>query len=150
GTDGVLARQIRPLEASCRAMSVKVPPISTAMARAESEVMGKSIRAFCHPERSEGSRASTGSLVGLLGPSLRSGRQRVDVTVAVEGFHIGTFGAQAARQVGIDFVGLDGDAVELLRRSFGDEAAQHVVEHARRRPVVGMAVAAATTGLDAQ
>src|SRR6185369_14511070 len=36
GTDGVLARQIRPLEASCKAMSVKVPPISTATARENS------------------------------------------------------------------------------------------------------------------
>ena len=32
GTLGVLARQIWPLAASCRAMSVKVPPISTATA----------------------------------------------------------------------------------------------------------------------
>src|SRR5579883_2404887 len=29
----------------------------------------------CHPERSEGSSASTGPLVDLIGPSLRSGRQ---------------------------------------------------------------------------
>src|SRR6476619_1221991 len=36
GTLGVLARQMRPLEASCRAMSVKVPPISTAMASEDS------------------------------------------------------------------------------------------------------------------
>ena len=39
GTDGVLARQIRPLEASCRAMSVKVPPMSTAIAREFSAVI---------------------------------------------------------------------------------------------------------------
>src|SRR5262245_36932090 len=36
GTLGVLARQIWPLWASCRAMSVKVPPMSTAMASAGS------------------------------------------------------------------------------------------------------------------
>src|SRR5258708_11826016 len=40
GTLGVLARQIRPLLESCRAMSVKVPPISTAIA---SEVLGKTV-----------------------------------------------------------------------------------------------------------
>src|SRR6266851_2750723 len=40
GTLGVLARQIRPLFASCRAMSVKVPPISTAMAR---DVLGEGV-----------------------------------------------------------------------------------------------------------
>src|SRR5260370_14377467 len=40
GTLGVLARQIRPLFASCRAMSVKVPPISTAMA---SDVSGEGV-----------------------------------------------------------------------------------------------------------
>src|SRR6185437_6428316 len=33
GTEGVLARQMRPLLASCSAISVKVPPISMAMAR---------------------------------------------------------------------------------------------------------------------
>jgi hypothetical protein len=55
GTDGVLARQMRPLEASCRAMSVKVPPMSTATASDESAVMDA--RVLCHPERSEGSHA---------------------------------------------------------------------------------------------
>src|SRR5436190_4124913 len=113
GTDGVLARQIRPLEASCRAMSVKVPPISTAMASVES---GK----------------------------------RVDIRVAVKSFYFGTPGAQLARRFGIELVGVDRHAVKLLRRIGGDEAAQHVVEHALRRPVERMAVAAAAAGLDAQ
>src|SRR4051812_45375051 len=36
GTLGVLARQIRPLAGSCNAMSVKVPPMSTATASAGS------------------------------------------------------------------------------------------------------------------
>src|SRR6476619_3721584 len=109
GTDGVLARQIRPLAASCRAMSVKVPPISTAMAS----------------ELGEG----------------------VDIRVTMESLHFGTLGAQAARQVGIELVGVDRDAIEILRRLRGDEAAQHVVEHALRRPVERMAVAAAAAGL---
>src|SRR5437660_4030783 len=113
GTDGVLARQIRPLEASCRAISVKVPPISTATASAD------------------------------LG-------EGVDILVAVEGFYFGTLGAQLARRAGIDGVVVDRHAIKLLRRTGGDGAAQHVVEHARRRPVEGMAVAAATARLDAQ
>src|SRR6185503_8440519 len=113
GTDGVLARQIRPEEASCRAMSVKVPPISTAMA---SEELGEG----------------------------------VDIRVTMESLHFGTPGAQAARAVGIERVAIGRHAIELLRRLFGDEAAQHVVEHALRRPVERMAVAAAAAGLDAQ
>src|SRR5476651_1924772 len=44
GMLGVLARQIRPLDASCRAMSVKVPPISTAMANdGASDVLGEAV-----------------------------------------------------------------------------------------------------------
>src|SRR5215475_3887333 len=113
GTDGVLARQIRPLEASCRAMSVKVPPISTATASADSG-------------------------------------EAVDIRVAMEGFYLGTLGAQLARRVGVDGVVVDRDAIEFLGRAGGDEAAQHVVEHARRRPVEGMAVTATAAGLDAQ
>src|ERR1043166_8223412 len=35
---------------------------------------------LCHPERSEGSKASTGSSVEPSGPSLRSGRQRMSGT----------------------------------------------------------------------
>src|SRR6185437_6258731 len=112
GTLGVLARQMRPEEASCRAMSVKVPPISTATAS----------------ELGEG----------------------VDIRVTMESLHFGTLGAEAARQVGIELIGLDRDAVELLRRRRRHEAAQHVVEHALRRPVERMAVAAAAAGLDAQ
>src|SRR3984893_2738221 len=57
GTLGVLARQIRPLFASCRAMSVKVPPISTAMA---SDVSGEGVdiliavkSAGCRPPRAQ-------------------------------------------------------------------------------------------------
>ncbi len=37
GTLGVLARQTFPLAGSCSAMSVKVPPISTATVRAASD-----------------------------------------------------------------------------------------------------------------
>src|SRR4029079_14248887 len=113
GTDGVLARQIPPLAASCRAMSVKVPPISTATASDESG-------------------------------------ERVDILVTMESLHFGTLCAQPARQVGIDGVIVDRHAIEFLRRFRGDEAAQHVVEHARRRPVEGMAVAATAAGLDPQ
>src|SRR5262252_7933769 len=40
GTLGVLARQIWPVLASCSAMSVKVPPISTATAK---ELSGKAV-----------------------------------------------------------------------------------------------------------
>src|SRR5258707_14597899 len=67
GTDGVLARQMRPLDASCRAMSVKVPPISTAIASDES---------------GEG----------------------IDIRVAMEGFYVGTLGAQLACHLVIDDV----------------------------------------------
>src|SRR6478752_3770308 len=113
GTLGVLARQMRPLEASCRAMSVKVPPMSTAMAREES---------------GEG----------------------IDIRVTMESLHFGTLGTQAARQVGVDLIGIDGDTIELLRRLGRHEATQHVFQHLVVRPVERMAVAAAAAGLDAQ
>src|SRR5579883_478503 len=86
GTLGVLARQIRPLARSCSAISVKVPPISTAMAREES---------------GEG----------------------VDIRVTMERFHFGTLGAQLAREVGVEFVAIDRDAVQVARRLCRDEPA---------------------------
>src|SRR5512142_799714 len=89
GTLGVLARQMRPLEASCRAMSVKVPPISTAMASALGE--------------------------------------GVDIRVTMESLHVGTLGAQAAGQVGIERIAVDRDTIKFLRRLLRHEAAQHVV-----------------------
>src|SRR5205085_6957839 len=113
GTLGVLARQIVPLEASCRAMSVKVPPISTATASEES---------------GEG----------------------IDIRVTMEGANLGPLGAQLARQVGIDGVGIHRHAVQPLGSIGGDEAAQHVFQHLVGRPVERMAVAAAAAGLDAQ
>src|SRR5262245_47043499 len=53
GTLGVLARQMRPLSASCRAMSVKVPPTSTAIASALS---GEAVD-ICVTVKSPGGRA---------------------------------------------------------------------------------------------
>src|SRR5260370_14889410 len=113
GTLGVLARQMRPLEASCRAMSVKVPPISTPMSSAQS---------------GEG----------------------VDIRVTMESTDLGALGAQLARQRVVDGVLVNGYAIRLLRGADGDEAAQHVIEHALRRPVEGMTIAPPAAGLDAQ
>src|SRR4029453_690218 len=113
GTLGVLARQIWPLLASYRAMSVKVPPMSTATA---SDVSAKAVH----------------------------------ISVAVERFGLRPLGAQLRGRGLVDRAIDEDDAIEPPRGVGGDEAAGHVLGHHLGRPVEGMAMAAAATGLDAQ
>src|SRR5476651_495705 len=65
GTLGVLARQICPLDASCKAMSVKVPPISTAMANdGARDVLGEAVDIFVAMESAGCGPPGTKSLGG--------------------------------------------------------------------------------------
>src|SRR5688572_3895154 len=113
GTLGVLARQIWPLLASYRAMSVKVPPMSTATA---SDVSAKA----------------------------------VDISMAVESLCLRPLGPQLGGGGPVDSAVGEDDAIEPLRGLGGHEAAGDVLGHHLRRPVEGMAMAAAAAGLDAQ